>query len=58
MVDSRMETGKIEEEIRTNCGARKKENYLKCIFKGKADSLKERLVAKSGVIWGGGVVVR
>lgn len=49
MVDSRMETGKIEEEIRTNCGARKKENYLKYIFKGKSRQFKG---APSGQVWG------
>ena len=49
MVESRPETGKIEEEIRTNCGSRKKENYLKYIFKGKSRQFKG---VPSGQVWG------
>lgn len=40
MVDSRTETGETEEEIRTTCGARKKENDLKYVSKGQSRQFK------------------
>lgn len=51
MIDSRTETGKIEEEIRTTYGARKKkkENDLKYIFEGQSKQFKG---VPSGRVWG------
>ena len=40
MVDSGTETGETEEEIRTTCGARKKENDIKYVFKRQSRQFK------------------
>ena len=49
MVDSGTETGETEEEIRTTCGARKKENDIKYVFKRQSRQFKG---APSGRVWG------
>lgn len=39
MVESRTETGKIEEEIRTNCGSRKKRKLSKIYIQMKKQTV-------------------
>lgn len=54
MIDSRIEAGKIEEEIRTSCGAGKKRKWskiydLKYVFEEQSRQFKG---APSGQVWG------